>query len=87
MNNSLEHDPEKWEPVFGQDHAENEESSARGHQPGVAYGTPSSNFRSRRRSRSRGQGRLGKAVYHLLHRRRDVWPSVIGAIHDRAVSA
>jgi hypothetical protein len=35
----------------------------------------------------RGQGRLGKAVYHLLHRRRDVWPSVIGAIHDRAVSA
>jgi hypothetical protein len=23
----LEHDPEKWEPVSGQDHAENEKSS------------------------------------------------------------
>jgi hypothetical protein len=52
MNNSLGHDPEKWEPIFGQDHAQNEESSARGRQPGVAYGTPSSNFRSRRRSRA-----------------------------------
>jgi hypothetical protein len=60
MNNSLGHDPEKacpgldpgWEPVFGQDHAENEESSARRRQPGVAYGTPSSNFRSRRRARA-----------------------------------
>ena len=47
----------------------------------------SSNFRSRRRSRAAAAWGLGEAVYHLLHRRRDVWPSVIGAIHDRAVSA
>jgi hypothetical protein len=23
---ALEHDPEKWKPVFGQDHAQNEQS-------------------------------------------------------------
>jgi hypothetical protein len=84
MNNSLEHDPEKWEAVFGQDHAQNKESSTRERQPGVAYGTPSSNFRSRRRSRaaaaSVGQA---KAVYHLLHRRREIWPSVAASAITR----
>jgi hypothetical protein len=51
---------------------------AREQQPGVAYGKPSSNFRSRRRSRVAAAGvGWAKAVYHLLHRRREFWPSVI----------
>jgi hypothetical protein len=33
--NGLEHDPEKWEPVFGQDHARDMDTYVAGLQPGT----------------------------------------------------
>jgi hypothetical protein len=47
MNNSLAHDPGKRDPIFGQDHAQQQESSAR-RSTSVACGAPSANLRSRR---------------------------------------